>query len=110
MEDIKMDYNPFLNINKSNLSEEEISQLFLNVKLGDEKSLIQLVNHYSKIVESMILDFQSKNIPPKYTFTELYRICIIELKNLIIKYDETQFYKSVTWCIRQKILKAFATV
>lgn len=104
-----MDFNPFLNANQLHYSKEEISDLFIQSKQGDENATNKLVYHFSKIVESMILEFQSKNIPPKLTFTELYNICITELKKFVIKYDEKEFYKSVTWCIRQEILKAFAS-
>lgn len=107
MNGLKMDVNPFYKIENAVLSDDEIDLLFSLAKQEDEVSINKLVIYFSPIVEGIILNFQIKNIPPKFTFTELYDGCILELKSLLIKYDTYQFYKSVEWCIRQKLLSYF---
>jgi len=104
----QMDLNPFYKIPNAKLSDAELALLFTKANQQDEASVNKLVSYYSPIVERMILNFQPKNIPAKYTFTELYDSCIAELKTLLIKYDREGFYKSVEWCIRQKLLGCFA--
>ena len=104
----QMDLNPFYKIPNAKLSDAELALLFTKANQQDEESVNKLVRYYSPIVESMILNFQPKNIPAKCTFTELYDSCISELKTLPIKYDMEGFYKSVEWCIRQQLLGCFA--
>jgi len=96
--------------NFKKLSDAELALLFTKANQQDEASVNKLVSYYSPIVKRMILNFQPKNIPAKYMFTELYDSWITELKTLVIKYDMEGFYKSVEWCIRQKLLGFFAVV
>ena len=106
----QMDLNPFYKIPKAKLSDDELAFLFTKANQQNEASVNKLVSYYSPIVKRMILNFQPKNIPAKYMFTELYDSWITELKTLVIKYDMEGFYKSVEWCIRQKLLGFFAVV
>ena len=107
---VKMDLNPFYKIENAILSDDAITDLFIKANQKDEVAINKLVSYFSPVIEEMILNFQPKNIPAKYTFTELYDGCITELKILLIKYDSVKFYKSIEWYIRQKLLCYFVAV
>ena len=68
MDQQQIDLNPFYKIPNAKLSDDELALLFTKANQQDEASVNKLVSYYSPIVESMILNFQPKNIPAKYTF------------------------------------------